>query len=652
MDWIIHYNVCATILILIISINFYKNQKFPSTSNYIFGILLLFSAIACISDIFAVFVSASTHKIPIWFIYSTNIIYLAFFNALSFLYYNYLISITIGYKQLHKLQKMIDTILVVSQFLLIVTTPFTKLIFSIDDNGYHRESFFICLYLIASYFLLLSLLITIKYHKTLDKIQILSTLFFTIACTGAVLIQAYQPHILISNFCVAISMLLMYLSLQNPESYNDKLTQTFNQKAFIDYTNILIHSKKPFMVIAIELDEFKFINETLGVENGDLLKKVMAQYFLRLYSSKNVFHIFASRFALILDASYDFELVLNNLKEHFRSALEVNGIDMMLTPLICYIQYPENAHTTDDILDMIEFSLLAASKNEGELIESSCSGTSCIVIHADENMLAKKRRETAIDHIVKRAVHNNEFEVYYQPIYSTKLKQFISAEALIRLKDEELGFISPDEFIPIAEMNGTILQIGTIVFRAVCELIKKQELWKFGIQYIEVNLSVVQCMQEDLSKQLLAIMKEYEVPHSMINLEITETAAVHSTELLLTHMHSLIQRGFTFALDDYGSGFSTTSYLIDFPFHLVKIDKSIVWAAMEDVKAGKILSHTASMIKSLDMGIVAEGVETKEQSHLLIDMGCDYLQGYYFSKPLPANEFCEFLVTHIDYEWC
>lgn len=652
MDLIIHYNICAVILILIVSINFFKNQKFPSTSNYLFSILLLFSTVACISDVFAVLVSASVDKVSVSFVYFINTIYLASFNALSFLYYNYLISIAIGYKQLSKIHKITNTILFAIQFLLIITAPFTKLLFKIDSDGYQRGPLFICLYAIATYFLLMSLITSIKYRKLLDKIQQISTIFFTLACTGAVIIQAYQPHILISNFFVSLSMLLMYMSLQNPESYSDKLTQTFNQKAFMDYTSILINAKKPFMVIAIELDEFKFVNETLGVENGDLLKKVMAQYFLRLYSNKNVFHIFASRFALILDSSYNFESVLNNLKENFRSALEVNGIDMMLTPLICYIQYPENAHSTDNILDMIEFSLLAASKNEGDLIDPTYSSNNCIVVHANENMLAKKRRETAIDHIVKRAVHNNEFEVYYQPIYSTKLKQFISAEALIRLKDEELGSISPDEFIPIAEMNGTILQIGTIVFRAVCDLIKTKQLWNYGIQYIEVNLSVVQCMQEDLSKQLLAIMKEFGIPHSMINLEITETAAIHSTELLLSHMHRLIQRGFTFTLDDYGSGFSTTSYLIDFPFHLVKIDKSIVWAAMEDDKAGKILSHTASMIKSLDMGIVAEGVETKEQSHLLIDMGCDYLQGYYFSKPLPETDFYDFLVTHQDYEWC
>ncbi len=220
---------------------------------------------------------------------------------------------------------------------------------------------------------------------------------------------------------------------------------------------------------------------------------------------------------------------------------------------------------------------------------------------------------------------------------------FNSAEALIRLHDEELGFISPEDFIPLAEKNGMIFRIGEFVFRSVCKAISEKRLEQYGLEYIEVNLSVAQCMQENLHKTLLAIMDEYHVPYSFINLEITETAVTVSKETLRNNIEYLRKKGVTFSMDDYGTGYSNITNVITYPFHIVKMDKSIVWYAMENDRALSTLKHSINMIKSLNMDIVAEGVETKEQSQALQEMGCDYLQGYYYSKPIPLDAFITFI---------
>jgi len=188
-----------------------------------------------------------------------------------------------------------------------------------------------------------------------------------------------------------------------------------------------------------------------------------------------------------------------------------------------------------------------------------------------------------------------------------------------------------------------ILEIGEFVFRTVCEFMVKEQIWEKGIESIHVNLSVVQCMQERLAQNFLDIMEGYELPCNRINLEVTETAAVVSSECLSMNMNKLVEQGVQFALDDYGTGFSNATSLIQYPYNTIKIDKGVVWAAMENENAMKVLSHSVAMIKSLDMNIVAEGVETLEQADELANMGCDYFQGYYYSKPVNAKDFISLL---------
>lgn len=208
--------------------------------------------------------------------------------------------------------------------------------------------------------------------------------------------------------------------------------------------------------------------------------------------------------------------------------------------------------------------------------------------------------------------------------------------------DDELGFISPDEFIPMAEKNGLILKIGEFVFRTVCEMMAREKIWEKGIEYIEINLSIVQCMQEDICEMLYGVMDEYDIPYSCINLEVTET--VIAKDILWNIMERMTVGGVTFALDDYGTGYSNLTNVLKYPFHIVKLDKSVVWYAMENERAMCALRYTVEMMQKLNKHIVAEGVETREQLDILEELGCRYLQGYYFSKPVPEQEFLEKII--------
>ncbi len=256
----------------------------------------------------------------------------------------------------------------------------------------------------------------------------------------------------------------------------------------------------------------------------------------------------------------------------------------------------------------------------------------------------RRSRELEVERAISRALKHGGFSVCYQPIYSIKKDRFESAEALIRLYDKKLGYISPDEFIPIAEKNGTILQIGLYVFDEVCRFIKKQNLQTYGIDYVEINLSVVQCMQRELSKQLVRIMKYYQVRSEQINLEITESAVVEEPERLKENMRILCEEGIQFSLDDYGSGYSNMNAVVSLPLSYVKLDRSIVWSAFENSRAYIAMTSSIEMFKKMNLKVIAEGIETIEQSRRLSELGCDYLQGYYYSKPLPEGEFLQYLL--------
>ena len=304
---------------------------------------------------------------------------------------------------------------------------------------------------------------------------------------------------------------------------------------------------------------------------------------------------------------------------------------MTLKPYICVVNYPDFVATAEDVRDAIEYSLTdIAPKQEGGVVMASTVS------------LDAKRRESKIIHIMKNAIAEESFEVYYQPIYCVETKSFISAEALLRLKSEEFGFIGPDEFIPLAERTGMIVEIGEIVVHKVCEFLKSNEATKLGIEYVEVNLSVVQCMQDNLAERMISIMRNYSISTNQINFEITETATAND-DALRSNMKQLIDVGSSFSMDDYGTGFSTATYLISLPMDIVKIDKSILWSAMKNEEAFTILNHTVQMLKALKKKIVVEGVETQEMADILTEMGCDYFQGYFYSKPIPPDQFLQFM---------
>ena len=385
------------------------------------------------------------------------------------------------------------------------------------------------------------------------------------------------------------------------------------------------------------MDDFKLVNKSYGINIGDIVLRQIADFLKTVNPKAKVFRYGSDQFALEIRHKYgNAKECLEIIGERFRHPWIYEDVSVLLTTTTICISYPDDGDTLNGLIEVLDYSIQYAKQYE--------RGS---VIHTRDVDLHNMRKEKAIEKALEEALRLDTMEVFFQPIYNTVKKCYTSAEALVRLRDDRLGNISPEIFIPLAEKTGNIVKLGNMVFEKVCRMIREENLADTTIEYIEVNVSVVQCMQADFVENILSIMEKYDIKPEQINLEITETAEINSINVLKENVERLSEKGITFSLDDYGSGYSTLGYIHQFPFSLIKLDKFMVWDAFENERGKITLKHTVGMIKDLKLHIVAEGVETKEQQKRLSDMGVDYLQGWYYSKAIPEKDFIALIKDNI-----
>lgn len=626
MKYNIHYDIAALVLAVIILIHFQHKKSIKTAQTYVFTGLLWLCLITDLMDMLTVVLDEWRLDAPV--VVAANLVYLITFNTLPFMYYLYLLQMTKSRDTWRFWDKLILYAPVVWTILLILTSPFTRLIFYYNtEEGYCHGAGFWMLYIATGIYMAMSLFAAIRYHEKLTSWQQTSVYCYLFASFAGIILQVLLPGILTLQFAVTLSLLVLYMSLENPDDDEDKRLGVFNRRGFDKLIAALTGKTDEFYVIIATITNVQSIREVAGAEVSLALVRQLVDRLRPEIRPAELCYLSEGRLAVIVDKKKGvLNRAVSGLQKVLAETVTLGDMNIQLETLLLQLDYPDEVKTAEDIMDFIDYSA-------GVPFESSGGE----IVHASSDILKSKRRENRILQIMQQALMDGAFQVYYQPIYSAREKRFNSAEALIRLIDDEMGFISPEEFIPMAEKNGMILKIGEFVFRTVCDMMAREKIWEKGIDYIEVNLSVIQCMQEDICEMLYGIMDEYEIPYSRINLEVTET--ILARDILWGTMERMTVGGVTFSLDDYGTGYANLTNIIKYPFHIVKLDKSMVWYAMENQNALRTLRHTVAMIQDMGMHIVAEGVETKEQLDILTEMGCEYMQGYYFSKPVPEKDF-------------
>ncbi|MGN0651231.1 MAG: EAL domain-containing protein [Oscillospiraceae bacterium] len=631
MEYIYQYDVCALCLTAILGIVYLMRRSFPLRSNRIFFAMTIVGFLSSLFDLLSAFAIPNAEIVPLWANYLISILYLIFFNGSALLYTYYIMVIT-NDETAKRSDRVLLLVCLTIEVTLVASTPITRYIFYFDDElNYKHGDLFIMLYLISISMMIVALVKFIRFRSRLSVSLSFSIIFFNITVILSVIFQIIFPERLITNLVDAFFLMLVFISLQNPNDYIDVSTELYNRAALERSLSNAVKNEQEITIAAFTLDGYQYIKRMMGKNVCNNMVWDISKQLVSVFGKRFLYRTGECSFVVQLDKNDKPDTIVNQIQQNFTKRYVIQQVEVMISPLVCVIRYPDFAKSSEEVIVSIKY-LLEEMRN---------SDTK--VIYASEDNLSKMYRESEIIHVIKRAIRNDEFQVWYQPIYNVKTGKFSSAEALVRLNDDKLGFISPDEFIPIAEKNGLIVAVGELVFRHVCSFLRTSNALELGVEYIEVNLSAVQCMQDNLSEIMLGIMKEYNITPDMINFEITETAGAINEEVLRRNMRLLIEAGSSFSMDDYGTGFSTANYLISLPLDIVKIDKSILWPAMQDKRAYAILYHTVKMLKSLNKHIVVEGVETEKMAATLIEMECDYFQGYLYSKPITAERYIEFL---------
>jgi diguanylate cyclase (GGDEF)-like protein len=422
------------------------------------------------------------------------------------------------------------------------------------------------------------------------------------------------------------------------QAQHDGLTDLPNRNTFSKTLKAMVAQQKPNALSAVlifDIDRFKKVNATLGQEQGDLLLLSLAQRLNRITRENDfVARLGSDEFAILIRQLKDLnelKLLVNRISRDLNAPFMLNNGEQFISYSGGVSVFPEDANT-------IEALLMHA--NMARATAKSLGGSQFVFYH--ENMNAQAQDLLSLENDLRRAVQRKQIEVYYQPQVDAKTLQPIGAEALVRWRHPKLGIISPEVFIPMAESTGLIIDIGRHVLQVA---VRQAEIWHqmgFTKMRIGINLSGRQFTQSNLIEDVQAVISQSTLPARFIDLEITESLAMSDAETNINILNGLKTLGTSLSIDDFGTGYSSLAYLHKFPIDTIKIDRSFVLNL--DNQEGQAIARTIlAMAKSLNLEVVAEGIELDDQVDFFKNKHCDIFQGFKFGKPMPASGFIDWL---------
>ncbi|MGO4380798.1 putative bifunctional diguanylate cyclase/phosphodiesterase [Pseudoduganella sp. RAF53_2] len=421
-------------------------------------------------------------------------------------------------------------------------------------------------------------------------------------------------------------------------AYYDALTNLPNRSLLTKLVDqaltVAQRSKQTGCVMFIDLNRFKMINDTLGREIGDeLLCEVAQRFRLALRDQDIVARLGGDEFAVgLFDISqhYEASMVAQKLLQTLSSPFIIDGHDLRVGASIGISVFPQDGQDAETLLRLADIAMFRAKQG------GDPDGENVAFYSHDMNQGMQERMR--IESGLRQALGNGQLMLHYQPKYSIASGQIIGAEALVRWKHPERGLVPPAEFIPLAEATGLVVQVGEWVLEAACAQAQRWKQMGLPPVRLAVNVSARE-FTSALPGRVSETLKRYGLEPSWLELEITESTLMHNIDRVIGIMDRLTAQGITLSLDDFGTGYSSLSYLKRFPIDTLKIDRSFTTGIPGDTNDCAIASTIISIAQQLRHKVIAEGVETVEQLAFLKDSGCDEVQGYLFSRPLPADEF-------------
>lgn len=415
----------------------------------------------------------------------------------------------------------------------------------------------------------------------------------------------------------------------------DELTGIYNKQAFYAKTKemLLDNPDKNFDLLRINIERFKVLNDLFGESTGDKLLRYIGKFLKEINLPLCVSgRLYADNFVVCYEAGKGDSRRMINTLQMVADSFAINN-----RTILSFGLYRIDDKTLP-VSVMCDRANMALWKAKGNFKNPYCE--------YDEKMRQQVLKEQKIINAMEMAIQNKEFTLYLQPKYDIEKGTIIGAEALVRWISQENGFISPGDFIPVFENNGFVYEVDKFIWEESCRYLRKWLDEGREVHPISVNVSRIDIYDPKLVKHLVDLREKYQLPSKYLELEITESAYTEDPEQIITITRQLREAGFVILMDDFGTGYSSLNMLKDIQIDVLKLDMGFLKSSDYSAKGGNILTAILKMAESLKMQTIAEGVETKEQVEFLRSIGCKYVQGFYYSKPLPVGEF-EKLISNI-----
>ena len=627
MKWNFDFELSALAFEVLLLVFYFAKRHLPTKKNRYFILAMGAGCICTAMDMVSGLLDTYWKAIPLELIHVVNVIYFLALATDVLLLFIYILSIT---DQLDVVKTPLFGVYCVPYLIMVImaiATPYTGALYYFDSvKGYMHGPTFLTNYILNTFYLILAIVYVVVYRSHISKMHLYSIVILMVLLAVGAVLQAFSfPWVLLTNAFSAYAMCIMYLSLQNPDLYVDKETGLFNRDGYAEYLKELTGSGSEYTFMVICLDNYRSVKTVFGEDKACRALKQAIEYVRKSYSDEHIFRYSEDTYIVLTPVKYDVNKSMESGRKRLDSGFVIDGEHIRFSVVFIVLPYEmldNNIKRTQSILDY-------ALKS----VDSGLKGN----IIVDEELITSSKRRNDIEIALEKSIEKKSVQIYFMPIFSPITEKMERVEVLARIFDRNVGFIPPREFIAEAEKNGSIISLGRHIFEKTCEFIKEQEPDMYGVGRISVNLSVMQLMQEGMAEEFIGISDKNGVSMEKISFDIAEVIDTDKDGIAESNMKKLAAVGAEFALNGYGSGYSSLENIMKLPISMVKIDRTLVISYFE--KDSMLLPDVIEMFRNQKLKIVLVGVETKDMARRLSVMGCDYLQGYFYSRTLPARDF-------------
>lgn len=502
-----------------------------------------------------------------------------------------------------------------------------RYIFDVVDGSFVNGPLAFLPYLIIIPQFILVALYCLQYRKTLNQ-KILFALIESVFIIGFCLGAKFIYDVSVLAFTLSLIQLVFLLDFQRQKMGVNSVTKLNDGRSFFSELEKRIKKDSDFKVYLIWIENFRIIKQNYGQKIGDEALYRFASSLDRLFLNSSAFHMYGTNFTLIVDNKSSDINYTDKLLEFLDAGLTIDKKELKLDYIVAEHTWMQDEPNTDAFYEKLEYAASIAKENHNRFITYTL-----------DLEIARLRKKYLINRMQKVSSEEG-FEIWFQPIFSNSQNGFFSAEVLLRLKEKNGSFISPAEFIPIAEKTGQINAITWFVIEETCRALS--EIAEFDGIRASINLPMLHLVDPSFEDRLNKIVDKYKISHDRISFEFTERVILDDLDVAEKNMCRLTKSGYSFYLDDFGVGYSNFNCVLRLPLKTVKLDMTLTATAETLEKNHNLVCILTDLFHDMGLTVTAEGAETYEQIELLREYGVDNIQGYYYAKPMPVKKAAEF----------